>query len=190
MTGTDLSLTIYMRSTNSNNLLGIYFLCFKTRELIIARWRHQMKTFSALLALCVGNSQVAGEFPSQRRVTRSFDVFFHLSLNKRLSKQSWGWWFEMPSPSLWRHCNGQNIRDVMPIQFCCIRIIVTNRNIPLSHVKIETNSLKSQETDLLRYMCATDISYFEFGSDMTNHIITRIKSIYFDTNRDISLVPI
>ena len=47
-----------------------------------------------------------GEFPSQRPVTRSFDVFFDLRLNKRLSKQSWGWWFETPSLSLWRHRNG------------------------------------------------------------------------------------
>ena len=43
-------------------------------------WRHQMKTFSALLALCVGNSPVTGEFPSRRQVTRSFDVFFDLRL--------------------------------------------------------------------------------------------------------------
>ena len=33
-----------------------------------------------------------GEFPAQRPVTRSFDVFFDLRLNKRLSKQPWGWW--------------------------------------------------------------------------------------------------
>ena len=46
-----------------------------------------------------------GEFPTQRPVTRSFDVFFHLRLNKRLSKQPWGWWFETPSWSLWRHRN-------------------------------------------------------------------------------------
>ena len=64
-----------------------------------------METFSALLALCAGNSPVPGEIPSQRLVTRSFDVFFDLRLNKRLSKQSWGWWFETPSCSLWRHCN-------------------------------------------------------------------------------------
>ena len=32
-----------------------------------------------------------GEFPPQRPVTRSFDVFFDLRLNKRLSKQPWGW---------------------------------------------------------------------------------------------------
>ena len=46
-----------------------------------------------------------GEFLTQRPVTRSFDVFFDLRLNKRLSKQPWGWWFETPSWSLSRHCN-------------------------------------------------------------------------------------
>ena len=46
---------------------------------------------SALLALCAGNSQVTGEFPTQRPVMRSFDVFFDLRLNKRLNKQRQGW---------------------------------------------------------------------------------------------------
>ena len=72
-------------------------------------WRHQMETCSALLAFCAGNSPVTGEFPTQRPVSRSFDVFFDLYLNKRFSKQSWCWLFETPSWSLWRHCNG----DVM-----------------------------------------------------------------------------
>ena len=49
-----------------------------------------METFSTLLALCAGNSSVTGEFPSQRPVTPSFDVFFDLRLNKWLSKQTWG----------------------------------------------------------------------------------------------------
>ena len=40
-----------------------------------------------------------GEFPTQRPVTRSFDVFFDLRLNNRLSKQWLGWWFET-------QCNG------------------------------------------------------------------------------------
>ena len=48
----------------------------------------QMETFSALLAICAGNSPVPGEYPAQRPVTRSFDVFFDLRLNKPLSKQS------------------------------------------------------------------------------------------------------
>ena len=46
-----------------------------------------------------------GEFPTQRPVTRSFDVHFDLCLDKRSSDQSWSWWFETPSRSLWRHCN-------------------------------------------------------------------------------------
>ena len=71
----------------------------------ITWWRHQMEIFSALLAVCTGNSLVTGEFPAQRPVTRGFDVFFDLRLNERLSKQSWGWWFETPSSPLWRHSN-------------------------------------------------------------------------------------
>ena len=70
-------------------------------------WRHEMETFSALLAICAGNSPVPGEIPTQRPVARSFDVFFDLRLNKWLSKQSWGWWFETPSRPLWRHRNAK-----------------------------------------------------------------------------------
>ena len=66
-----------------------------------------METFSALLALCEVNWLVTGEFPSQRSVTRSFDVFFDLRLDERLSKQSCGWWFETLTCSLWSHCNEQ-----------------------------------------------------------------------------------
>ena len=54
--------------------------------------------------------EVTGEFPAQRPVTRSFDVFFDLRLNKRLSKQKWGWWFETLSRPLWRHCNALILR--------------------------------------------------------------------------------
>ena len=64
-----------------------------------------METFSALLAICAGNSPVPGEFPAQRPVTQIFDVFFDLRLNKRVSKQSRVWWFETLSRPLWRHRN-------------------------------------------------------------------------------------
>ena len=36
---------------------------------------------SALLAFCVGNSPVTGEYPAKRPVTQSFDVYFDLHLN-------------------------------------------------------------------------------------------------------------
>ena len=62
-----------------------------SRSLGDAWWRHQMETFSALPILCTGNSPVAGDFPAQRPVTRNFDIFFDLHLNKPLSN------FETPS---------------------------------------------------------------------------------------------
>ena len=70
-----------------------------------------METFPALLVLCAENSSVTGEFSSQRPVTWSFDVFFDLRLNKRLSKHPRRSWFETQSRSLWIHCN-HNVWDV------------------------------------------------------------------------------
>ena len=94
----------------------------------ISWWCHQMEIFSALQTICAGNSPVPGEFPTQRPVTRSFDVLFDLRPNKRLSKQWWGWWFETPSCPLWRQCNVLNAikqvngqcqgRDTLYAQLC------------------------------------------------------------------------
>ena len=59
--------------------------------------------FRVTCPLC-GEFTGPGEFPAQRQVTRSFDVFFDRRPNKRLSKQPWGWWFKTPSWSLWSQC--------------------------------------------------------------------------------------
>ena len=104
-------------------------------------WRHEMETFSALLAICAGNSPVHGEFPTQRPVTRSFDVFFDVRPNKQLSKKSRGWWFETISPSLWRHRNvSQNhtcLPDRFKSNFLCVVvwniIFLVPKSSPLSH---------------------------------------------------------
>ena len=76
---------------------------------LASRSIHMMTSWNGnifrLLTLCVGNSPVTGEFPSQRQMTLGFDVFFDLRLNEQLSTQSWGWLFQTPSCSLWRHCN-------------------------------------------------------------------------------------
>ena len=63
---------------------------------------------------------LCGEFTGPRR---SFDVFFDLRLNQRLSKQSWGWWFETLPRPLWRHCNvcDGSVRLCAPIQ-CALDI--------------------------------------------------------------------
>ena len=79
-------------------------------------WRHQMETFPRNWPFVRGNSPVPGEFPAQRPVTRSFDVFFDLLLNKPFSKQSWGCWFKTLSRPLWRHCNVE-ICDTMMLMW-------------------------------------------------------------------------
>ena len=72
-------------------------LCCTITCLRYTWWHHQMETFSALLGFV--------REISQRPVTQSFDVFFVLRLNKRLSKQSRRRGFETLSRLLWRHCN-------------------------------------------------------------------------------------
>ena len=68
--------------------------------------RHQMRTFSASLAICEGNPPVTGGFPSQRPLRPCFDVFYDLCpKKKRLSKHWRRRWFETPLRSLWHHCN-------------------------------------------------------------------------------------
>ena len=81
-------------------------------------WRHQMETFSALLAICAGNSPVPDEFPTTLR------------LNKRLSKQWWCWWFETLSRPLWRHRNevyfSNSFCEVISWHKTSIRILHSN----------------------------------------------------------------
>ena len=103
-----------------------------------AWWRHQIETFSALLAICAGNSPVPGEFPAQRPVTRSFDVFFDLRLNKRLSKQSWGWWLETLSRPLWCHCNGTLEHDTHAM-WMTTRV---SKSVPCDPTCVEATTLK------------------------------------------------
>ena len=96
------------KTMNHPHTWGVFNLSVNsihTRIVSCTWWRHQMDTFYALLTICAGNSPVPGEFPTQRPVTRSFDVFFDLRPNRWLSKQWWDWWFETPSSPLWRHRN-------------------------------------------------------------------------------------
>ena len=79
-------------------------------------WRHQLEIFSAFLVICASNSPVTSEFPAQRPVTRSFDVFFDEPLKQQLSKQWRRRWFETSSRSLWRHCNALSTPDC-----CCLK---------------------------------------------------------------------
>ena len=125
-----ISVIIYVVKYIVTSCHGNLFHCTHRPPVDLTWWRHQMKTFSALLAICTGNSPVTGEFPSQRPVTRSFDVFFDLRLNKRSSKQSWGWWFDTPSRSLWRHYNDRGPERKFidfPLLYIWTRCFTSNR---------------------------------------------------------------
>ena len=69
----------------------------------VIKWKHFPRYWPFVRGI---HRWLTSGFPSQRPVTRSFDVFFYLCLNKRLSKQWWGWWFETLSRPLWRRRNG------------------------------------------------------------------------------------
>ena len=71
----------------------------------VIKWKH----FPRYWPFVRGIHRSPVNSPHKGPVTRSFDVFFDLRLNKWLSKQSWGWWFETPSCSLWRPCNEGNV---------------------------------------------------------------------------------
>ena len=118
-----------------------------------------------LLALCAGNSTVIGEFPAQRPVTWSFDAFFDLRLNIRLSKQSLGWWFEMPSCSLWCHCN-----DV-PHYAIYIYSAMTNEQTMLTH-----KQLKMHGCVLIRLSVPTQLT--KYSLYLTNFLQQILHSLW------------
>ena len=64
------------------------------------------------------------EIFSALALTRSFDVYFDLRPNERLSKQWWGWWFETLSRSLWRHRN-----DAHSFEFCSCYMLNSTGNL-------------------------------------------------------------
>ena len=85
---------------------------------------------SGMMTSLSGNTD---EFPAQRPVTRSFDVFFDLHLNKRLNKQPWGWWFETQSCLLWRHCT--RIIECMDAYWLVLPISFTTISLTLRQLK-------------------------------------------------------
>ena len=96
-------INIYVANSNDNDFNS--YICLKCSyhtPLLHMMTSSNGNIFRVTGHLCGG---FTGEFPAQRPVTRSFDAFFDLCLNKRLRKQSWGWWFETLSRPLWRHCN-------------------------------------------------------------------------------------
>ena len=70
----------------------------------VIKWKHFPRYWSFVrgIHLSLVNFPHKGQW-------RGALVFSSICLNKRLSKQSWGWWFETPSRPLWRHCNALEV---------------------------------------------------------------------------------
>ena len=81
-----------------------------------------------------GIHRSAVNFPAQRTVTRSFDIFFGLCLNKWLSKHSQGWWLETSLRSLWRHSNA--------ITKCVLRLLDNSVWLHQQHWHLTTITVK------------------------------------------------
>ena len=71
----------------------------------VIKWKHFPRYWPFVWG--IHRSPVFSPHKGQWRGALMFSLIW--ALNKRLSKQSWGWWFETPSCSLWRHCNGMQL---------------------------------------------------------------------------------
>ena len=68
----------------------------------VIKWKHFPRYWPFVQG--IHRSPVNSPHKGQWREALMFSLI--CAWKKRLSKQSWGWWFETPSRSLWRHCNG------------------------------------------------------------------------------------
>ena len=88
----------------------------------------------------------------------SFDAFFDLGKNKRLSKQSWGWWFETPSRPLWRHCdelqNNLVARITYSVRMVYMFVDVHHNTLYIRETSIYFSTMTSSNGNIFRVLLA------------------------------------
>ena len=103
--------------------------------------------------------EFTGEFPSQRPVMWSFDVFFDVCLNKHLSKTLRCWWFEMPSHPLWLHLDGTNYRPWKKIYSMNTKMLYRYK----FHICVNLNIMDFSTWNMLNHQ-NVDLNFvFRFG---------------------------
>ena len=117
-----------------------------------------------------------GEFIAQRPVTRSFGVFFDLRLHEWLSKQSWGWWFETPSCTLWRRCDAKHItvsliNGYLVCTSICFFLIYmcTHRNTWCQTLKWCHMSIKSPQTYTATWLLLNSLFVMKTNNPKNTH---------------------
>ena len=133
--------------------------------------------------LLCGEFTGPGEFPTQRPVTWSFDVFFDLRLGKRLSKQPRGWWFETSSWSLWRHCNVHCDPEITMLEF---RLFTTYmytelyllQNASKLYSNINTFNAFFSKRPFLQCIQKTIIWWITFGAPLSRQTETKQQPFF------------
>ena len=122
---------------------------------------------------------LCGEFPWQKPVMPSIDIFFDLRLNKRLSQQSWGWWFETQSRSLWRHCSVQSVLWVINFAHMKTKVMTSTKRISLSKSVKTVASTWTQRINLAHY---SDVIVTAMASQITSLTIV-YSAVYLGTDQ-------
>ena len=148
-----------------------------TKRLVthMPRWRHDVKTLVTSLDFCERNSPVICGFPSQGPVVWRFNVFFVVSQNKLLKKQSGCWWFEMP----WRSCDVTVMQDILIVTMTKIGnvnliIYIAHRCITLGKVILMPLSILSQ-LNLMKYVTHIDGLMQERHNSIANALKLRLS---------------
>ena len=113
------------------------------------------------------------EFLVQRSVTRSFDVFFDLLLDISLNKPSSGWWFEMPSYPLWRHCNAKS-RRTSP---CALKWLWIETSWPGGQLHLMYYSLPEAVRVQLKYIPAHFTNFIICNVIRCEHVTVAIQTV-------------
>ena len=106
-------------------------------------WRNQMETFPRYWSFVGGIHRSPVDSPHKGPVTRSFDVFFDLRLNTRLSKQSRRRWFKTPSRSSWRHCNEGWLLSIYSHPMQSTRTISNDIRVLDAHIMVKWRHIAS-----------------------------------------------
>ena len=110
---------MFIYSTDSSVPLGKWYRTYSLDDVI--KWKHFPRYWPFVRGI--------HRWIPHTKASESFDVFFDMRPNNRLSKQPWGWWFETPSRSLWRHCNMEDTRRNIMNLFCAVSAFVLSDHV-------------------------------------------------------------
>ena len=132
-------------------------------------------------------SPIIGEFPAQRPVTRSFDAFFDMPLNK----ERWGWWFETLSCPLWHHCNENILVRIKKANIIFSRITskILNRIVYIAgEIPIYSNRRHTNYRKMNKYIAILIQVSFYNGLAVLQTFYDRITAMEFHNFDQIFLI--